>query len=83
MEGEGEKNYERGEGRQMKERERRIMKGMKEDKIGVISETAPSPVEIRNELVLIVAHARPEVGDSDISLLGPAEIRLWDEHMPH
>ena len=66
-EGEGEKNYERGEGRQ----------------INVISETVPSPVEIRNELVLIVAHARPEVGDSDISLLGPAEIRLWDEHVPH
>ena len=59
------------------------MKGVKEDKIGVISETGLSPVEVRNELVLIVAHARPEVGDSDISLLGPAEIRLWDEHVPH
>ena len=61
------KTYERGEGRQ----------------IGVISETGLSPVEVRNELVLIVAHARPEVGDSDISLLGPAEVRLWDEHVPH
>ena len=54
-----------------------------EDKRGVISKTSHSPVEIRDELIIIVAHARPEVGDSDVSLFGPAEVRLWDEDVSH
>ena len=42
-----------------------------------------SPVEVRDELVLIVTHPRPEVGDTHVSLFGPPQVALWYEHVPH
>lgn len=30
------------------------------------------PIQVRNQLVLLVTHSRPEVGDAHICLLGPA-----------
>ena len=41
------------------------------------------PVEVGNELVLVMAHPGPEVGDANVSLFGPAQVRLGDEHMAH
>lgn len=29
------------------------------------------PIQVRNQLVVLMAHSRPEVGDSHIGLLGP------------
>ena len=40
-------------------------------------------VQVGNELVLVVRHTRAEVGDADVRLFGPAEIRLRDEHVTH
>ena len=37
-----------------------------------IWETFYSPVQVWNELIFIMTHTRPEVSDSNISLLGPS-----------
>lgn len=37
------------------------------------------PVQVRDQLILVVAHTRAEVGDSNVSLLGPSQIRLQNE----
>jgi len=39
--------------------------------------------EVRDELVLLVRHARAEVGDARVGLLGEAQVRLRDEHVAH
>ena len=41
------------------------------------------PVQVGDELVLVVTHTGPEVSDAHVRLLGPAEIRLGDEHVAH
>ena len=41
------------------------------------------PVQVRNELILVVTHTGPEMRDSHVCLFGPAEIGLRDEHMAH
>ncbi len=43
----------------------------------------PLPVEVGDQLVLIVAHPGPEVRDADVRLFGPAQIRLRDQHVTH
>lgn len=40
-------------------------------------------VKVGNELVLLVAHACPEVGDAQISLLAVPQVRLGDEDVAH
>ena len=45
--------------------------------------TEHSPIEVRNELVLIVTHTRPEMSDTLVRLLGPTQVRLGDEDMTH
>lgn len=42
-----------------------------------------APIEIRDELVVLVRHARAEVRDADVGLLAPAEVALRDEHVAH
>ncbi len=42
-----------------------------------------SPIQVGDELVLIVAHSRPEVSDASICLLGPSQVGLRDEHVAH
>ena len=41
------------------------------------------PVQVRNQLILVVTHARPEMSDPHVCLFGPAEIRLRDEDVAH
>ena len=41
------------------------------------------PVEIRDELILLVAHARSEVRDADIGLFRPPEVGLRNQHVAH
>eukprot|EP00983_Pelagomonas_calceolata_P121585 1160813-Pelagomonas_calceolata.AAC.2 len=40
-------------------------------------------VQIGNELLLLMAHTRAEVGDPQVSLLAVAQIRLGDEDVSH
>ena len=40
-------------------------------------------VEVRDELIIIMAHTRTEVSDSDVCLFGPAEIGLGNENVTH
>mmetsp|Transcript_13659 Transcript_13659/g.18093 ORF Transcript_13659/g.18093 Transcript_13659/m.18093 type:complete len:330 (-) Transcript_13659:4853-5842(-) len=39
--------------------------------------------EVGNDLVLLVAHAAPEVGHTALGLLGVSQVRLGDEHVAH
>lgn len=39
-------------------------------------------VQVRNQLVLFVAHSRPEVGDSHVRLLGPPD-EPWGSNLIH
>ena len=41
------------------------------------------PVQVGNELILIVTHSRPEVSDADVGLLTPAQVRLRNEDVTH
>ena len=41
------------------------------------------PVQIWDQLILLVTHAGPEMCNADVGLFGPAEIRLWDQHVAH
>ncbi|CAN8015573.1 unnamed protein product, partial [Ixodes persulcatus] len=41
-------------------------------------------VQVGDHLVLVVAHARPEVGDAHETVhINRPEVRLWDEHVSH
>ena len=41
------------------------------------------PVEIWDQLIFLMAHTGPEMCDANIGLLGPAQIRLWNQHVAH
>mmetsp|Transcript_8730 Transcript_8730/g.18587 ORF Transcript_8730/g.18587 Transcript_8730/m.18587 type:complete len:747 (-) Transcript_8730:2392-4632(-) len=41
------------------------------------------PVQVGDELVLLVAHAGPEVGDPQVRLLAVAQVRLGDQDVAH
>ena len=41
------------------------------------------PIQVGDQLVLVVAHSGAEVGNAHVRLLGPAEVGLGDEHVPH
>mmetsp|Transcript_35305 Transcript_35305/g.88749 ORF Transcript_35305/g.88749 Transcript_35305/m.88749 type:complete len:781 (-) Transcript_35305:276-2618(-) len=40
-------------------------------------------IEVGDQLVFLVAQARPEVGHAQVGLLGVAQVGLRDEHVPH
>jgi len=40
-------------------------------------------VQVGDELVLLVAHAGPEVSDADVGLLRPPQVRLRNQHVAH
>jgi hypothetical protein len=41
------------------------------------------PVEVGDQLVFFVAHARAEVRDAPVGLLREAQVALWDEDVAH
>ena len=41
------------------------------------------PVEVGDQLVLFVAHARAEMGDASVGLLREAQVALWNEDVAH
>ena len=41
------------------------------------------PVEIGDKLIFIVAHSTSEMSDSNVSLLGPPQIRLRNQNVTH
>ena len=41
------------------------------------------PVEIWNQLIFLMTHARSEMGDTNISLLGPSQITLRNQNVAH
>lgn len=41
------------------------------------------PVEIWDQLIFLMAHARSEMSYTNVGLFGPAQIRLRDQHVTH